>query len=63
MPRSKINLLIGQEYNNGYRPVCAKIYEDNKCTNGNNKPPTYWKIKPIEFETLTQLLTKIFYTI
>ena len=59
MPRSKINLLIGQEYNNGYRPVCAKIYEDNVCTNGNNKPPKYWKIKPIEFETLTQLLTKI----
>ena len=45
MPRSKINLLIGQEYNNGYRPVCAKIYEDNECTNGNNKPPKYWKIK------------------
>ena len=44
MPRSKINLLIGQEYNNGYRPVCAKIYEDNECTNGNNKPPKYWKI-------------------
>lgn len=57
MRQSKLNLLIAQPYDNGYRPTCAKVYEHGE--DQTNPSVLYWKVKPIEFNTLTQLLTQL----